>query len=246
MDRLIYTAMTGAKHILERQAATSNNLANANTTGFRAQIDAFRAVPVIGGGLPTRTFVVDETAGTDFQAGAIQQTGRDLDVAIQGDGWIAVERPDGSEAYTRHGSLKLNENGVLQTQGGLNVMGDGGPITIPPDAIVTIAKDGTISTVTQGNSPGATTIVGRIKLVNPPTELLVRGDDGLFNVKDGNPADADAGVTLIGGALEDSNVNVVDSMVSMISLARQYELNMSLLKNAESNETKANEFLSLG
>ncbi len=246
MDRLIYTAMTGAKHILEQQATTSHNLANATTAGFRAQLDSFRAVPVVGDGLPTRAFVVDATVGTDFRPGPIQQTGRDLDVAIQGDGWIAVERPDGSEGYTRHGSLKLNENGVLQTQGGLNVLGDGGPITIPPDAIVTIAKDGTVSTVTQGNAPGATTVIGRIKLVNPPTESLVRGDDGLFSVKDGNPADADAGVTLIGGALEGSNVNVIDSMVSMISLARQYELNMSLLKNAESNESKANEFLSLG
>ncbi|MGE5650143.1 flagellar basal-body rod protein FlgF [Noviherbaspirillum sp. UKPF54] len=246
MDRLIYTAMTGAKHILEQQATTSHNLANATTTGFRAQLDSFRAVPVVGDGLPTRTFVVDATVGTDFRPGAIQQTGRELDVAVQGDGWIAVERPDGSEGYTRHGSLKLNENGVLQTQGGLNVLGDGGPITIPPDAIVTIAKDGTISTVTQGNSPGATTTVGRIKLVNPPTDTLVRGDDGLFTVKDGNPADADAGVTLVGGALEGSNVNVIDSMVSMISLARQFELNMNLLKNAETNENKANEFLSLG
>lgn len=246
MDRLIYTAMTGAKHILEQQATTSHNLANATTTGFRAQLDSFRAVPVVGEGLPTRAFVVDATVGTDFRAGAIQQTGRDLDVAIQGDGWLAVERPDGSEGYTRHGSLKLNENGVLQTQSGLNVLGDSGPITIPPDAIVTIAKDGTISTVAQGNSPGATNIVGRIKLVNPSTETLVRGDDGLFSVKGNEPVDADAGVTLIGGALEGSNVNVIDSMVSMISLARQFELNMNVLKNAESNETKANEFLSLG
>jgi len=246
MDRLIYTAMTGAKHILEQQATTSHNLANATTTGFRAQLDSFRAVPVIGEGLPTRTFVVDATVGTDFRSGQIQQTGRDLDVAIQGDGWIAVERADGSEGYTRQGSLKLDENGVLQTQSGLNVMGDGGPITIPPDAIITIAKDGTISTVTQGTTPGATTVVGRIKLVNPPVESLVRGDDGLFNVKDGNPVEADAAVTVLGGALEGSNVNVVDSMVSMISLARQFELNMSILKNAESNENKANEFLALG
>lgn len=245
MDRLIYTAMSGAKHIMEQQATTSHNLANATTTGFRAQLDSFRAVPVVGDGLPTRAFVVDATVGSDFRAGAIQQTGRDLDVAIQGDGWIAVERADGSEGYTRHGSLKVNENGVLQTQDGLNVLGDGGPITIPPDAIVTIAKDGTLSTVSQGATPGAPITLGRIKLVNPPTESLARGDDGLFSTKDGNPADADAGVTLIGGALESSNVNVVDSMVSMISLARQFELHMNVLKNAESNETKANELLNL-
>lgn len=246
MDRLIYTAMTGAKHILEKQATVSNNLANAATTGFRAQLDSFRAVPVISDGMPTRTFVVDSTVGSDFRAGPIQQTGRDLDVAVQGDGWIAVERPDGSEGYTRHGSLKLSENGVLQTQSGLNVLGDGGPISVPPDVVITIAKDGTISTVNSGTAPGASTVLGRLKLVNPPTESLVRGDDGLFSVNDGNPAEADANVAVIGGALEGSNVNTVDEMVNMISLARQFELHMSLLKNAESNAAKATEFLALG
>ncbi|RJG05938.1 flagellar basal-body rod protein FlgF [Noviherbaspirillum cavernae] len=245
MDRLIYTAMTGAKHIVEQQATVSNNLANATTTGFRAQLDTFRAVPVLGQGLPTRTFVVDSTVGTDFRAGAIQQTGRDLDVAIQGEGWLAVERADGTEGYTRHGSLKLNENGVLQTHSGLNVMGDGGPISIPPDVVVTIAKDGTISTVSTGTVPGATTVLGRIKLVNPPQDTLVRGDDGLFNVKNGDVAEADAGVSLLGGALEGSNVNVVDSMVNMINLARQFEMHMNLLKNAENNAAKADQFLAL-
>ena len=183
MDRLIYTAMTGAKHILEQQANTAHNLANATTTGFRAQLDSFRAVPVIGGDLPTRAFVVDSTVGTDFTAGALQQTGRDLDVAVQGKGWIAVQLEDGSEGYTRHGSLKLSENGVLQTQSGLNVMGDGGPISIPPDVTLTISKDGTVSTNEVGIKPGATNVVGRIKLVNPPEDAIVRGDDGLFHLK---------------------------------------------------------------
>jgi flagellar basal-body rod protein FlgF len=245
MDRLIYTAMTGAKHILEQQATVSNNLANATTTGFRAQLDSFRSVPVLGDGLPTRTFVVDSTVGADFRAGPVQETGRALDVAVQGDGWIAVERADGSEAYTRNGSLKLNENGVLTTQSGLNVLGDGGPISIPPDVIISIAKDGTISSVTAGATPGASTVLGRIKLVNPPPQSMARGDDGLFNAT-GGAADADAGVALIGGALEGSNVSVVESMVSMISLARQFELHMNMLKNAENNSTKANEFLALG
>jgi flagellar basal-body rod protein FlgF len=245
MDRLIYTAMTGAKHIMEQQATTSHNLANATTTGFRAQLDSFRSVPVVSDGLPTRTFVVDATVGSDFSAGPIQQTGRNLDVAVQGDGWIAVQRADGSEGYTRHGSLRLNENGVLQTQSGLNVMGDGGPIAIPPDVIVTIGKDGTISSVNSGGAPGAVNVLGRLKLVNPPAESLVRGDDGLFGLTNGNPAQADANVSVLGGALEGSNVNVVDSMVSMISLARQFELHMNMLKNAENNATKADQFLSL-
>jgi flagellar basal-body rod protein FlgF len=245
MDRLIYTAMTGAKHILEQQANTSHNLANAATTGFRAQFDAFRAVDVNGPGMPTRTFVVDSTVGTDFSAGPIQQTGRDLDVAVQGKGWIAVQLEDGTEAYTRNGSLKLSENGVLQTQSGINVLGDGGPISIPPDVNITIAKDGTISAMANDFKPGPSNVLGRIKLVNPPEDTIVRGDDGLFRVKGGEPADADAGVSLIGKALEGSNVNVVDAMVNMISLARQFEMQMNMLKNAESNDAKAAQLLAL-
>ncbi|TCS39166.1 flagellar basal-body rod protein FlgF [Paucimonas lemoignei] len=245
MDRLIYTAMTGAKHIMERQATTSHNLANATTTGFRAQIDSFRAVPVQGAELPTRAFVVDSTVGADFRAGSIQQTGRDLDVAVQGQGWIAVQLEDGSEAYTRNGSLKLSENGVLQTQNGLNVLGDGGPISVPPDVALAIAKDGTVSAVSTATQPAIGTVLGRIKLVNPEQSELVRGDDGLFRLKSGEPADAAENVTLIGSALESSNVNVVDEMVNMISLARQFELHMNLLKNAENNAGKASQLLAL-
>lgn len=245
MDRLIYTAMTGAKHILEQQANTSHNLANAATTGFRAQFDAFRAVEVNGPGMPTRTFVVDSTVGTDFSAGPIQQTGRSLDVAVQGKGWIAVQLEDGTEAYTRNGSLKLSENGVLQTQSGLNILGDGGPISIPPDVNIAIAKDGTVSAMANDFKPGPSNVLGRIKLVNPPEDAIVRGDDGLFRVRGGEPADADAGVALVGGSLEGSNVNVVDAMVNMISLARQFEMQMNLLKNAESNDAKAAQLLAL-
>jgi flagellar basal-body rod protein FlgF len=245
MDRLIYTAMTGAKHILEQQATTSHNLANATTTGFRAQIDSFRAVPVISDGMPTRAFVVDATVGTDFSTGSMQVTGRELDVAIQGKGWLVVQKDDGSEAMTRHGSLKVSENGVLQTQNGLNLVGDGGPITVPPDVSIAIAKDGTVSTVPSGSKPAGVQVIGRLKLVNPPENILVRGDDGLFKTNDGSTPDADALVTVAGGMLEGSNVNVVESMVSMINLARQFEMQMKLLTNAESNATKASQILSL-
>ncbi len=245
MDRLIYTAMTGAKHILEQQANTSHNLANAATTGFRAQLDSFRAVPVIGEGLPTRAFVVDATVGSDFTPGPIQNTGRELDVAVQGKGWIALQLEDGTEAYTRNGSFKISENGVLQTQSGINVMGDAGPIAIPPDVTVTVGKDGTVSAITTVGKPGAATPLGRIKLVNPPEDTIARGDDGLFRIKGGGEADADANVVVIGGSLEGSNVNVVDAMVDMISLARQFEMHMNLLKNAESNEQKASQLMSL-
>jgi len=246
MDRMIYTAMTGAKHILEQQATTSHNLANATTTGFRAQVDQFRAVPVQGAALATRAFVVDSTTGSDFRGGAIQHTGRELDLAVQGQGWLAVQAADGTEAYTRNGSLKINENGLLQTPGGLNVLGDGGPLSIPPGRNVAVAKDGTVSLVPDGSAATGLTSIGRLKLVNPPRAELTRSDDGLFRMKNGSSASADPNVSVISGSLESSNVNVVDEMVNMISLARQFEMQMKLLQNAESNDGKAAQLLSVG
>jgi flagellar basal-body rod protein FlgF len=246
MDRMIYTAMTGAKHILEQQATTAHNLANATSTGFKSQVDSFRAVPVIGNGLATRAFVVDATVGADFNPGAIQSTNRDLDVAVQGKGWLVAQRADGSEGYTRNGSFKVSENGILQTSAGLTVMGDGGPISIPPDVAVTIAKDGTVSTVSNNTKPGPSSVLGRLKLVNPPEENLIRTEDGLFATKNGTPAEVDANVNVVSGALESSNVNVVDAMVSMISLARQFEMQMKLVQSAENNANKAAQLLSLG
>jgi flagellar basal-body rod protein FlgF len=245
MDRLIYTAASGAKHILEQQATTSNNLANVSTNGFRAQFDTFRAVPVQSEGLPTRAFVVDNTVGSDFSSGPLQVTGRDLDVAIKGKGWIAVQNADGTEAYTRNGSLQLSPNGILQTANGMTVAGEGGPITVPPDVTVAVGADGTISTLSTTTTPAAPTVLGRIKLVNPNEADLVRGDDGLFRLKDGSSSQADPAVTVAGGALEGSNVSSVDAMVNMISLARSFETQMSLLKNAENNATKATQILAL-
>ncbi|MDB5907060.1 MAG: flgF [Massilia sp.] len=245
MDRLIYTAASGAKHILEQQATASHNLANVSTTGFRAQIDSFRAVPVQGDGLPTRAFVVDSTVGADFSSGPLQMTGRDLDVAVKGQGWLAVQMPDGSEAYTRNGALQMNENGVLQSAGGFTIAGDGGPITVPPDVTVAIGGDGTISSIETTTKPGAPTVLGRLKLVNPPEADLVRGDDGLFRLKNGAPAPADPAVAVAGGALEGSNVNPIDSMVNMIGLARSFEMQMSMMKNAENNAAKATQILAL-
>ena len=189
MDKLIYTAASGARHILDQQATAANNLANVNTTGFRAQIDAFRAVPIVAEGtLPTRAFVVNAEVGSDFRSGPLQMTGRELDVAIRGKGWIAVQTADGSEAYTRHGALQMNANGLLQTAQGMTVQGDGGPISVPPEVTVTVGGDGTISTIATTTKPGAPTVLGRLKLVNPPEENLVRGDDGLFRLKDGGKA----------------------------------------------------------
>jgi flagellar basal-body rod protein FlgF len=230
---------------MEQQATTSNNLANLSTTGFRAQLDTFRAVPVQGEGLPTRAFVVDNTVGADFSSGALQATGRDLDVAIKGKGWIAVQNPDGTESYTRNGALQLSPNGILQTSTGQTIAGEGGPITIPPDVTVSVGTDGTISTLSNTTTPAAPTVLGRIKLVNPKEADLVRGDDGMFRLKDGSSSQADPSVTVTGGALEGSNVSAVDAMVNMISLGRSFETQMSLLKNAENNATKATQILAL-
>jgi flagellar basal-body rod protein FlgF len=246
MDRMIYTAMTGAKHILEQQATNSHNLANVNSAGFRAQLDAFRAVPVVSEGLPTRAFVVDATVGTDFTPGVLQQTGRDLDVAIQGKGWLTVIRPDGSEGYTRNGALRVSENGLLQNSSGHILMGENGPIAVPPDETITIGRDGTVSTVFNNFEPGAVNVLGRLRLVNPPEAMLVRGKDGLFEMKNGQPAPLDPDVQLVSGALEGSNVNVVEAMVNMISLARQFDFQMKLLENAENNANKASQILNLG
>jgi flagellar basal-body rod protein FlgF len=245
MDRLIYVAMSAANHTLTQQATVAHNLANISTAGFRAETSVFRAVPVVGEGQPTRTFVISSTPGADFTPGAIETTGRDLDVAVQGKGWIAVQTADGGEAYTRAGSLQVNSNGLLTTRAGNVVLGDSGPIAVPADARVTIASDGTVSTVPTTNLLNNSSVTGRIKLVNPPESSLVRGDDGLFRVANGAPAPADGNVQLVSGAVEASNVNPVDGMINMIALARQFDMQMKMLQSAESNSQQAAQLLSV-
>ncbi len=245
MDRLIYTAMTGAKQAFLQQSGVAHNLANASTVGYRAMEHKFRAVPVQGEGAPTRAFVVDASVADVFDQGPLMATGRPLDVAVQGAGWIAIEAPDGNEAYTRAGNLQVNVNGQLQTASGLNVLSGGGPIGIPPDNSITIAPDGTVSVVPLYGSPNNTNDVGRIKLVNPPEDQLVRGNDGLFRLKSGQPADADENVRLATEALEGSNVNPVDAMVNLISLARQFEMQIKMLQTADANASKAGQILSM-
>jgi len=237
MDRLIYTSMTGAKHLLYRQETLANNLANASTTGFRAETVALRAVPARGAEAGTRVFTVETTIGSDFSPGPMQTTGRDLDVAVQGSGWLTVQGIAGGEAYTRAGNLQVSPEGELQLPNGLAVLGDGGPITVPVNAQITIGNDGTISAKVAGQA--ATNQVGRLKLVNPPAETLTKGADGLFRTSDGD-AEADENVRVVSGQLEGSNVNVVDAMIGMIAASRQFELQMKLLDNAQQNEQKAN------
>ncbi len=237
MDRLIYTSMTGAKHLMARQDTLAQNLANANTTGYRADSVALRAVPINGQAAGTRVFTVETTVGSDFAPGPMTATGRNLDVAVQGSGWLTVQDANGEEALTRAGSLQMAADGTLQLPNGMAVMGDGGPITIPPDAQVSVAPDGTVSVKTPGSK--AVNAVGRLKLVDPPQEDLIKGLDGLFRLKSGDAPEADANVRVAEGTLEGSNVNVVEAMVGMISAARQFEMQMKLLQSAEQNEQSA-------
>jgi len=244
MDRMIYIAMAGAREVTRQQAALSHNLANASTHGFRQELNVFRALPVVGEGAKTRAFVQETTPRTDFTQGVLQQTGRSLDVALRGPGWIAVQGADGQEAYTRMGHLQGGPNGILQTANGFNVLGDGGSITVPPNQDVAIGKDGTISSIPVGRDLNAVAIVGRIKLVDPPEADLVRGDDGLFRHKSGLLAEAKASVTLVAGALESSNVNPAEALVNMVSLSRQFDTQMRMLRVAQENEGSANKVLS--
>lgn len=245
MDRVIYLAMTGAKQVGLQQAAVAHNLANVSTHGFKEELNVFRALPFVGEGARTRAAVVETTPRTNYTEGVIQQSGSALDVAVRGPGWIAVQDAAGQEAYTRMGHLQVSANGVLQTSSGLTVLGDAGPISIPPDQEIAIAKDGTISTVPLGQNLNAVAVAGRIKLVNPPEVEMTRGQDGLFRARDNLPAPADATVTLVSGALETSNVNAAEAMVNMISLARQFDLQMRVLRSAEDNHRSADKILAL-
>jgi flagellar basal-body rod protein FlgF len=243
MDRLIYVAMTGAKNLMHKQEILANNLANANTTGFRADLNALRAVPVQGQGMPTRVFVVESTPGNDFAQGPVQHTGSELDAVVNGAGWFAVEGLDGTEGYTRAGAFERGPEGLLQTRSGRPVLGEGGPITLPDNARIEIGSDGTVSAIAADNSKSVSP-VGRLKLVNPPEADLVKGDDGLFRLRDGASAAADPAVRLTGGALEGSNVNVVETMIGMISLSRQFEMQMKLLQEAQQNSASAGKLMS--
>jgi flagellar basal-body rod protein FlgF len=241
MDRMIYLSMSGAKATMQRQDTLANNLANVSTPGFRAELQAFRAVPVQGSGASTRVYALETTTGYDGSAGAITATGRNLDVAVTGSSWLSVQSLDGTEAYTRGGSFDVSNDGTLVTRSGLPVLGDGGPIQIPPNSVVSIGADGTVSAK---GTDGKLTAVGRLKIVTPEAPLT-RGVDGLFRAPDGDlPADTNARVQ--DGALEGSNVSPVETMVAMISAARQFEAQMKMLSTAEGNEKAAAQLLAAG
>lgn len=234
MDRMIYLSMAGAKATMQRQDVLAHNLANVSTVGFRAELAAFRAVPVRGEGASTRVFALETTPGYNPEPGVVTATGRNLDVAVQGRSWLAVQALDGTEAYTRAGALDVSADGVLVTKGGLTVLGDGGPLAIPANAEVLIAPDGTVSAKV---GAGAVTPVGRLKLVTPEAPLS-RGEDGLFRALGGD-LDADPTARVQDGALEGSNVSAVQTMVEMISAARQFETQLRMLRTAEEDSRAA-------
>jgi len=227
--------MSGAKETMRAQTANNHNLANASTTAFRADLSAFQSRAVTGSGYASRAYATNSTVGWDSTYGSLQATGRDLDVAIQGDGWLAVQAPDGREAYTRAGDLKVQADGMLVTGTGHPVLGASGPVTVPPNSSLLIGNDGTISIVPLGQGAETTSSVGRIKLVNPPASTLERGEDGLFRTKDGSEVAADSTVHVSSGVLESSNVNVAQAMVNMIELARHYDLQVKAMRAAEDN-----------
>jgi flagellar basal-body rod protein FlgF len=245
MDRSLYVAMTGATQMMRAQTEVAHNLANADTVGFKAQMSAFQALPVQGPGLPTRINGVAQGLGVDLRAGAEIQTGRELDVAVQGEGWIAVQAADGSEAYTRAGNLQLTADGLLTDARGNLVLGDGGPISLPPATQVAIGNDGTVSVVPTGQGPETIASVGRLKLVNPPPGQLALGSDGLMHLAGGGTAQADPAVGVKSGVLESSNVNPSQTLVQMIELSRQYELQVKAIKNADDNAQSATRLLQL-
>ena len=236
MDRMLYVAMSGAKETMLAQANNSNNLANANAPGFLADLQQFRSMPVFGAGFPTRAYGLSERPGIDYTRGEQIQTGRDLDVAIAGEGWFAVQARDGREAYSRRGDLKLDVNGLLTTGNGLPVIGNNGPIAIPPAEKLDIAPDGTISIVPLGQNSSEIAVIDRIKMVNPPNGRMVKGEDGLLRLRNGGTAEADGQLRLNSGAVEGSNVNIVNAMVEMIELARRYEMQVKMMQTANTME----------
>ena len=243
MDRFLYISMSGAKETLRAQTSNNHNLANASTTGFRADLDAFQSRAVAGSGYASRVYATNSTTGWDSSQGALMATGRDLDVGVKGEGWIAVQGANGREAYTRAGDLRVDPTGMLLNGAGHPVMGDSGPLSVPPNSSVMIGADGTVSIVPIGQGPETTALVGRIKLVNPPAESLGRGEDGLFRMNDGTDAAPDANVKLASGVLESSNVNIANAMVNMIELSRQFDLQVKAMRTAEENAATAAQLL---
>ena len=239
MDKLIYVAMTGARESLRAQGIVSHNIANVGTHGFRALQHSLQSAPIPGDGFDSRVNTVGTPTAWDASPGAMIDTGRDLDVAIRGEGWISVQGSDGEEAYTRAGNLRISPQGMLETAAGQLVLGNGGPISLPPYQKLDIAEDGRVSIVPQGQQANTIAEVDRIKLVNPPREDLAQLESGLFRTISGDLPEPDVSVRLNSGQLESSNVNAAQALVEMIEISRSYEMQIRAMNTAEENDQAA-------
>jgi len=244
MDKMLYTAANGASQAMKAQTAIAHNLSNANTTGFKSHFNTFTSWHVEGPGFNTRVLNQQNADDIDLDNGSIIHTGRELDVAINGDGFIAVQNTDGQEAYTRAGDFHLDSEGRLTTGGGFSVIGNAGPIVIPPAEKIEIGQDGSISIVPVGQSADSLVIAERIKLVNPDVKGLSKNADGLMQLEGAAIAPAAVDVTLENGVLEASNVNAVGQMIELITNARQFETNIKLMQEAKSNDEASARLLS--
>ena len=245
MDRALYIAMSGAKQNTLGQTAHANNLANASTTGFRSDYTQSRAMGVFGDYFPSRAYAMTERPASDFRQGPLQETGRDMDVALEGDGWFAVVGPDGQEAYTRAGDLSVDPDGRLINGSGLQLIGDGGPVTLPEFTKIEISRAGIVTIQPAGETPTGVAEPVQLKLVKPDAQQLEKGEDGLFRFRDPAtpPAQADPGVTLVSGFVEGSNVNAVSELTDLIALNRQYEMQVKLMKHVDENTAATTQIL---
>ena len=234
MDRLVSTALSGLKGQMDAQATIANNIANASTIGFRADRVNFERLMIKGEGHDSRLPSAETVVDMDRRAGTVVQTGRGLDIAITGDNWLAVQAADGSEAYTRRGDLRIAPSGVLETGDGFPVMGSGGPITVPPHDKIMIADDGSISIVPPGADPAQPPqVIDQLKMVSDQGSKTVKGLDNLLHVRGGGALPADMEARVQTGALEQSNVNLTQSLVDMIENQRSYEVQANLLREAK-------------
>ncbi len=233
MDRLIYSSLSAMKAAMARQTTTANNLANASTTGFRAEMTSSQALWMRGDGFDARAPTSEEVMSADMTGGTVVETGHPLDVAVQGSAMLAVQTKDGQEGYTRRGDMQVSDSGLLTTGDGLPVLGDAGPITLPPAEKVTIAGDGTISIIPLGGGAAQPQVVDRLKLVQANGVGIAKGMDGIFRVKDGGTLPADPQASVRQGALEGSNVNTSATLIDMIEASRDWDMQVKMLGAAQ-------------
>lgn len=248
MDKALYVAMTGARATLQAQGTVSHNLANADTAGFKAALANTQAYRVPGGTHASRIDAMHIDQGFDSRMGAQRVTGNPLDVSLRPDRWLAVQSPDGGEAYTRAGNLSLTPNGQLVTSGGHPLVDDNGmPFALPPHQALDIGHDGTVSIVPLGEGPQTMAVLGRLRVVDATPDRLARGPDGLMRNTDPQRPMAQApGDVMTTGALETSNVSAAGALVQMIQLQRQFEMQVKLIQRGDDNAQAANSLLRLG